>query len=100
MCVLGADGIRLRDLPSLTGTSREAVRWALGIMIRGRLAVEAPDPAANRGKVARLTLAGLDAQHRHRERSPAVPGHLAVRRPATLPHYPMVLHRGGYPDGS
>ena len=20
--------------------------------------------------------------------------------PATLPHYPMVLHRGGYPDGS
>ena len=24
----------------------------------------------------------------------------AVRRPATLPHYPMVLYRGGYPDGS
>jgi hypothetical protein len=24
----------------------------------------------------------------------------ALRRPATLPHYPMVLHRGGYPDGS
>jgi len=23
-----------------------------------------------------------------------------VRRPALLPHYPMVLHRGGYPDGS
>lgn len=23
-----------------------------------------------------------------------------VRRPVTLPHYPMVLHRGGYPDGS
>jgi DNA-binding MarR family transcriptional regulator len=23
-----------------------------------------------------------------------------VRRPAILPHYPMVLHRGGYPDGS
>jgi DNA-binding MarR family transcriptional regulator len=23
-----------------------------------------------------------------------------VRRPQTLPHYPMVLHRGGYPDGS
>ena len=20
--------------------------------------------------------------------------------PETLPHYPMVLHRGGYPDGS
>jgi hypothetical protein len=23
-----------------------------------------------------------------------------VRPPATLPYYPMVLHRGGYPDGS
>jgi hypothetical protein len=23
-----------------------------------------------------------------------------VRPPATLPHYPTVLHRGGYPDGS
>ncbi|MBV9205249.1 MAG: hypothetical protein JO037_07560 [Actinobacteria bacterium] len=23
-----------------------------------------------------------------------------LRPPATLPHYPMVLHRGGYPDGS
>jgi len=22
------------------------------------------------------------------------------RRPEVLPHYPMVLHRGGYPDGS
>ena len=24
----------------------------------------------------------------------------SVRTPETLPHYPMVLHRGGYPDGS
>ncbi|MFZ0805042.1 MAG: hypothetical protein WAN03_02615 [Candidatus Sulfotelmatobacter sp.] len=24
----------------------------------------------------------------------------AVRKPERLPHYPMVLHRGGYPDGS
>ena len=23
-----------------------------------------------------------------------------LRTPPTLPHYPMVLHRGGYPDGS
>ncbi|HEY0804699.1 MAG TPA: hypothetical protein VGD84_06535, partial [Pseudonocardiaceae bacterium] len=23
-----------------------------------------------------------------------------VRRPTTLPHHPMVLHRGGFPDGS
>ncbi|MGH3415586.1 MAG: hypothetical protein ACRDVE_06865 [Actinocrinis sp.] len=24
----------------------------------------------------------------------------SVRAPTTLPHFPMVLHRGGYPDGS
>ena len=24
----------------------------------------------------------------------------SVRKPAVLPHFPMVLHRGGYPDGS
>ncbi len=24
----------------------------------------------------------------------------SLRSPATLPHYPMVLHRGGFPDGS
>ena len=24
----------------------------------------------------------------------------SLRRPATLAHYPMVLHRGGFPDGS
>jgi hypothetical protein len=24
----------------------------------------------------------------------------SVRAPATLPHYPMVLHRGGFPDGA
>ncbi|HKN76052.1 MAG TPA: hypothetical protein VJW94_12815 [Candidatus Acidoferrum sp.] len=24
----------------------------------------------------------------------------SVRKPATLPHFPMVLHRGGYPDGA
>jgi hypothetical protein len=24
----------------------------------------------------------------------------SLRRPNTLPHYPMILHRGGFPDGS
>jgi DNA-binding MarR family transcriptional regulator len=24
----------------------------------------------------------------------------SVRKPTTMPHYPMVLHRGGFPDGS
>ena len=141
--VLGAGGTRPRDLPPLTGTSKESVSWAMGILIRGHLATEEPDPAASRGKIARLTPRGLDAQRvyhefvgtieqRWRERftgsaigalrtslealatapdgeTPLLFGGLepypdnwrsAVRRPAILPHYPMVLHRGGYPDGS
>jgi methyltransferase (TIGR00027 family) len=138
--VLGTEGTRLRELPVLTGTSTESVRWALGILTRGGLAAEEPDPAASRGKVARLTPRGLDAQHLYHELTgtierrwhdrftPGVTGALrasleplaagqppllfgglepypdnwraSVRRPATLPHFPMVLHRGGYPDGS
>jgi hypothetical protein len=141
--VLGPEGIRLRDLPALTGISKEAVSWALGLLTRGRRAVEEPDPAASRGKVARLTSRGLEAQLMHREllgvleqrwrdrftaagidalrqalealalpadgRPPPLfrglqtyPGNwrAQIRPPGLLPHYPMVLHRGGYPDGS
>ena len=141
--VLGADGTRQRDLPMLTGTSRAAVNWAMGSLIRANLGTAESDPAARRGRVARLTPAGLDAQllyhelpvvieQRWRERfvggaiaalrasleplavapdgePPPLFGGLepypdnwraALRRPVILPHYPMVLHRGGYPDGS
>jgi len=141
--VLGPGGTRLRDLPPLTGTSKEAVSWALGILIRGHWAAEEPDPAASRGKIVRLTPGGLDAQRLYHqflgtieqrwherftgraigalraslaalatapdgEPPPLLAGlepypdnwRAAVPRPATLPHYPMVLHRGGYPDGS
>ena len=115
-------------------------RWALGILTRGDLAAEDPDPAASRGKVARLTPRGLDAQRLYHELTgeierrwrdgftPAVTAALrasleplaagqppplfgglepypdnwraVARRPDVLPHFPMVLHRGGYPDGS
>ena len=138
--VLSTEGTRLRDLPALTGTSKESVRWALGILTRGDLAAEEPDPAASRGKVARLTPRGLAAQRLYHELAgeierrwhdrftPAVTGALrasleplaagqppplfgglepypdnwraSVRPSVTLPHFPMVLHRGGYPDGS
>jgi methyltransferase (TIGR00027 family) len=141
--VLRPDGTRIRDLPHQTGISKEAMAWARGVLLRAGLAVEEPDPAANRGQVARLTPAGLRAQHLYREllgtveerwtqrfgsdtigalRQPlealatAAEGQppplfqalepypdnwrASVRPPRTLPHYPMVLHRGGYPDGS
>jgi len=141
--VLGTEGIRRRDLPVPAGISKEAVAWVLGILIRGHLAVEEPDPAASRGKVVRLTASGLDAQRAYTEclatiedrwqerfgddaisalrhaleplatgsdgQPPPLFGGLepypdnwraSVKPPVTLPYYPMVLHRGGYPDGS
>ena len=141
--VLDREGTRLRDLPPLAGISKDAASWAMGVLVRNRLAVEAPDPAATRGKVARPTISGIAAQgvyhelvgmveQRWQERftggtvsalrqaleplatapdghPPPLFGGLApypdnwraqVRAPDILPHYPMVLHRGGYPDGS
>jgi methyltransferase (TIGR00027 family) len=141
--VLDADGTRLRELPALTGISKEAVRWVMGVLMRRGLAAEAPDPATRRGKVAKLTPQGLLAQRLYHEFVGTIeqrwhdrfttgavgalraslealataPGggppplfealepypdnwRASVPRPVILPHYPMVLHRGGYPDGS
>jgi methyltransferase (TIGR00027 family) len=141
--VLHEDGTRLRDLPLRTGVSKEAVSWAMGVLLRAGLAVEEPDPAARRGQAARLTPRGLLAQELYLELldtiaerwrvrfgsdtigslrqslevlavgsgnqpPPLLQGlepypdnwRAQVRPPSLLPHYPMVLHRGGYPDGS
>jgi methyltransferase (TIGR00027 family) len=141
--VLGEDGTRPRDLPVMTGISKEAVAWAMGVLVRARLAVEEPDPAASRGQVARLTSRGLLAQGLYLELLGTTEDHwrdrfgadtisalrrslealavgaggqppalfqglepypdnwrASVRPPRTLAYYPMVLHRGGYPDGS
>jgi hypothetical protein len=118
--VLGTDGTRLRDLPSLTGTSKEAVNWALGILIRGlqvqRLHHEFVGAIEQRWR-GRFTTAAIDALRTSLEALATAPDgeplplfgglepypgnwRAAVRRPAILPYYPMVLHRGGYPDGS
>ena len=137
--VLGAAGIRVRDLPALTGVSKEANSMAVGFLERHGCVVLEPDPSGARGKVIRLTGKGQRAQDKYRgllrvaeerwERQfgsdvlarlrasleqvlgdsallrqgmrPYPDGWRAsVRTAATLPHYPMVLHRGGYPDGS
>jgi methyltransferase (TIGR00027 family) len=141
--VLGEEGTRLRDLPSLAGISKPAARWATGVLDRARLTVEEPDPSASLGKIARLTARGITAQRSCLElldtieeswpqrfgdgtvgslrqvlealatgsggQPPPVFRGLEpypdnwrarIRPPVTLPHYPMVLHRGGYPDGS
>ena len=137
--VLDQDGVRVRDLPGLSGVSKEAISMAMGILGKRGLAVTGPAPDGSRWRVARLTPKGRYAQKTYRERLEAVenrwqtrfgdpairavrealeqltgdrarvaagleppPGgwRASLRRPATLPHYPMVLHRGGFPDGS
>jgi DNA-binding MarR family transcriptional regulator len=65
-------GVRVRDLPLLTGVSKEAIRMALGFLEKKRMAIVGSDRAASRPKVILLTPQGRKAQ----------------------------LHRGGFPDGS
>jgi DNA-binding MarR family transcriptional regulator len=142
--VLGGTGVRVRDLPRLTGVSKAANSVSVGFLERIGCAVVEPDPAATRRKVVRLTPKGTKAQTKYRrvlaqteeywrerfghgsiaerhaslERlvdagSTTPPSTLlrglqpypegwraSVRPPELLPHYPMVLHRGGFPDGS
>ena len=47
--VLTAGGIRIRELPYLTGVSKEALSMAAGILTRLSCAETGPDPAASRG---------------------------------------------------
>jgi DNA-binding MarR family transcriptional regulator len=143
--VLSADGVPVRDLPALSGVSKEAITAAVGFLQRHEYAVVEPDPDS-RSKLVRLTEQGLAAQTQHARLAKAVErrwrkrlggdfdrltkalisgrqlalglqpypdGWRAARNPyrartqamladpaSALPQYPMVLHRGGYPDGS
>jgi DNA-binding MarR family transcriptional regulator len=141
--ILDEKGVRIRDLPVLSGVSKEAISMAMGILQKKGLAVIEADTTGKRIKAARLTAKGIEAQREYyrllvviEERwnarfgehairtlkellqqlagasageasrlflglTPYPDGWRASRRQAnTLPRYPMVLHRGGYPDGS
>lgn len=141
--VLDEKGVRVRDLPLLTGVSKEAIAMAMGFLEKRGFAVVGPDPSASRTKLARLTPKGQAAKDDSRrllatveqrwearygkdtvravresleplvgeataESSPLFQGlephpegwRASVRKPQTLPYFPMVLHRGGFPDGS
>jgi DNA-binding MarR family transcriptional regulator len=140
--VLDDDGVRVRDIPTLTGVSKESVAMSAGYLEKQGYVTIEPVPAPDRGQRVRLTAQGRRAQHDARELastieeqwharfgtdavralrssleplvgdgtadSPLFAGlkpypdgwRAAVRMPSTLPHYPMVLHRGGFPDGS
>jgi hypothetical protein len=130
--VIGSGSVRTRDLPSLSGVSREAVAMAIGFLERRHLVEQ-------HGGSVQLTATGLDAldgfwaraadvEHEAlREALTAVVSRRAAladglvppagcwrsERPylsqtqrlladptAALPWHPMVLHRGGWPDGS
>jgi hypothetical protein len=131
--VIAADDVRIRDLPALSGLSREAIAMATGYLQRNAFAIGEPDRAI------RLTPDGLDALDGYRTRAlradhddlrsaleavvvqrdslskGLVPpdGCWRGQRPylaqterlladptKALPWQPMVLHRGGWPDGS
>ncbi len=141
--VLDEKGTRVRELPRLSGVSKESISAAMGILRKMRLAVIETDPSGSKAKVVRLTAAGRAAQRAYQEQlrevearwpprygenaidalrkslerlvgkptsraSPLFGGlepypdgwRASVSRPETLPYYPMVLHRGGFPDGS
>jgi hypothetical protein len=145
--VLDGNGVPVRELPSLTGISKEAVAVSLTSLTKTDYAVVAGAPASKR--TIRLTPAGeklrtdqrrLHARIRKRWKTrfgtnvveplraalehvldhPELPSGLTpypdgwrASKPyahqtqalladprGRLPHCPMVLHRGGWPDGS
>jgi hypothetical protein len=140
--ILDDRGVRLRDLPELTGVSKEAIAMATGFTRNADVTTIGADPGGGRWKVVRLTPKGLLARDLYGDRLESIeerwrqrfgggvmadvrapleelagrggpgsplfaglkpgPGNWRadVRPPQTLPHFPMVLHRGGYPDGS
>jgi DNA-binding MarR family transcriptional regulator len=123
-------GTRVRDLPAATGVAQMAIGNWLGSLEEHRYLTVGADPGGGRFKVARLTPRGQAAREAYRRwaaadgsfpGAPALRAALAalddelllsgtvpypdgwraqVRRPATLPHYPVISMRGGFPDGS
>ena len=152
--VIDDEGLRVGDVPSRGGVSKEGTVSALGFLERHGYVEVGPDPSGRRGKVVRPTargqqarderlrlaakvelawqerfgtgqidrlvgaLGGLLASRTHGRPTLALglepyPGGWRSRRPyltqaqavlrdpgSALPRHPMVLHRGGYPDGS
>jgi hypothetical protein len=119
------ESIPVRDLPQLSGISKEAMAMAQSRVKKFVLTVK--------GRVARKTYADLtrkiETGWKRRfgqdvgtlretlesvvgsssfENSPLVRRTAALSRgwrtsvakPTQLPHFPMILHRGGFPDGS
>jgi len=142
--VLDEKGVWVRDLPLLTGVSKEAIAVVLDFLRKKGVALVELDPSGKtKLQIARLTAKGRAVQDEYHTLIAAIEkrwqerfGAAAIRairepldglvrepaaqlsplfqslepysdgwrasvpKPNTLPHYPMVLHRGGFPDGS
>jgi DNA-binding MarR family transcriptional regulator len=141
--VLAAKRERIRDLPRLSGISKEAIAIALGFLEKQGYLTSEKDSEDGRTRWVALTAKGRKAEEEYRRRLGVIEeewsarfGSDAVRRlrmsleplvgdgtaassplfrglephpngwraslpkPDLLPHHPMILHRGAYPDGS
>ena len=141
--VVAEKSVRVRDLPRLSGVSKEAIAMAVSFLEKQGYGRVTPETTGSKVKALALTekgqlmyamgcelIAGIEARWRQRFGSDTVRelrealqgmgagqnGHdsllfeglkpypenwrAAVRPAETLPHFPMVLHRGGCPDGS
>jgi DNA-binding MarR family transcriptional regulator len=135
--VLGDGGVRVRDLPRLSGVSKEAIAMALGFLEKGGYVELRPESAGSKVKAAVLTAKGRIVREMYDELLTTIEGRWGslygedvvralrealqpfnesrllegmtpsagnwrakMKAPEVLPHFPMVLHRGGYPDGS
>jgi DNA-binding MarR family transcriptional regulator len=141
--VLDANRERIRDLPRLSGISKEAIAIALGFLEKQGYLSSDKDSGDRRTRWVALTAKGRKAEEEYRRRlgvveeewrdrfgaaavlhlresledlvgdgsaasSPLFRGlepHLnswraSLPKPDLLPHHPMILHRGAYPDGS
>ena len=141
--VAGEKGVRIRDLPRLSGTSKEATALIVKRLQQRKLAAVHPEAPGSRAKVLVLTPSGetlrlasskligeIEARWQSRYGSECVAGlrgsleklcgepsvgtsplfeglrphpdnwRASLPMPEVLPHFPMVLHRGGFPDGS
>jgi hypothetical protein len=119
--VLGEPAIRLRDVPELAGVAKEQVDLSVAFLERQECLTQHVEnrtryaaPTA-KGKLAQDTYtrimegiddAGLRAALERLDRlddglRPYPDGWRAqLKSTGTLPHCPIVSHRGGYPDGS
>jgi hypothetical protein len=131
--VIGDGTVRIRDLPPLSGVSKEAIAMATGFLDRNGLAELRPERSVALTVAGRAALADYrDRAARHSDQdlracleaivtqrealaAGLVPpnGGWRAEKPylaqtqriladpvAALPWHPMVLHRGGWPDGS